>query len=141
MFVTPEIDCITKLPFPDTFEGDRYAECAAFLDAYCELNEISVCEDPDYKRWDVMLARVRPVGDDFWSMRVTDPANTPGMRMLGGFCAKDEFVALVWEFREDIDKFDDLVKELKATWHDYFGGLPPLSGNSLDDYLSRYDTQ
>lgn len=141
MFVTPEIDGIARRPFPETFEGNRYAELAAFLDAFCEMGVITICEDPDRKPWDVMLARVHPIQDEFWSMRITDPPNTPGLRLLGGFCAKDEFVALQWEFRESIYDFDGEVDELKETWRDHFGDLRPLSGRTVDEYISHFDLQ
>lgn len=103
MFVTPAIDAIAKHPFPETSDGIRHAELAAFLDAFCEMNEITVSENPDRKPRDVMLARVHPVKYEFWSLRITDPENTPGIRVLGAFCAKDEFVALLWNYREQMD--------------------------------------
>ena len=141
MFVTLEIDGHAQRPFPETFDGNRFAELASFLDAFCELNEITVSEDPDKKPWDVMLARVHPVNEDFWSMRIVDPPNTPGLRLLGGFCAKDEFVALKWEFRESIYDFDGEVNELKEAWRDHFGDLQPLSGSTVNEYLSNFDLQ
>lgn len=141
LYVTPEIDGYARKPFADTIEGERFAELAAFFDAFSEMNMISVSENPNDKPPDVMLARVRPVIDDFWSMRVTDPLRTPGIRVLGGFCATDEFVALSWDFRENISDFDSEVDDVKARWMDYFGTLRPHQGSKLDDYLTNFDPQ
>lgn len=74
-------------------------------------------------------------------MRITDPSETPGIRILGAFCAKDEFVALQWDFRESMQNFDADVVMVRDYWRDYFGNLAPHSGNGLDDYLSNYDAK
>jgi hypothetical protein len=85
-----------------------------------------------------MLARVDPVEKEFWSIRVTDPAETPGIRSLGGFSGFDEFVALRWEYRENIDVFDEEVTATIEAWRDLFKSEPPHSGSNLDEYLSQY---
>jgi hypothetical protein len=138
MIVTPEIDALAKPPFEDTTVGERHAALAQYLDAFCELNEITVSEVPDAKPRDIMLARVSPVEDDFWSMRVTDPEDTPGMRILGAFCDLDCFVGLTYDFRENIYDFDEEVLSVKESWKEYFGDLKPLKGKTLDDYLTNY---
>ena len=140
MFVTPEIYAVAKPPFADTLKGERHAEVASYLDAFSELNEISVFEGSGPKPWGVMLARVMPPEDEFWSMRITDPEDTAGIRILGGFCGLDAFVGLTFEYRELIPpgEFSDEVGVLRETWADYFGTTPPHSGASLDDYLTNY---
>lgn len=138
MFVTPEIDALAKPPFPDTLEGERYAALAQYLDAFCELNEITVSEVCKGKPPGVMLARVCPVEDDFWSMRITDPDDTPGMRILGAFSDLNSFVGLICDFREYIDDFDEEVYFVKESWKNYFGDLKPHTGRRLDDYLTNY---
>ena len=138
LYVTPEIDGIARKPFADTHKDERLAELAASLDAFCELNEITVSENPDDKPRDVMLARVRPVNREFWSMRVTEPEGSPGIRVLGGFAGRDEFVALAWDMRENISDFDEEVKEVSSVWNDYFGTILPFQGVELDDYLTNY---
>jgi hypothetical protein len=86
MYVTPEILAITTPPFADTREGERLAEFGAMLDAFSELGMFSVAEDPDNKPADTMLARVRPVEADFWSIRVTDPERQPGYSRHWSLC-------------------------------------------------------
>jgi hypothetical protein len=143
LYVTPELDAHTMAPFADTLEGERFASVAQYFDAFSELNMITVSENPHRKPWDVMLARVDPVKDEFWSMRIVDPEETAGIRVLGGFCAKDSFVALTWDFRDKIKigDFNAKVEGLKEAWGDYFGVVKPYSGSCLDDYLTNYDEQ
>lgn len=136
MFITPEIDALAQMPFADTGLGERHAALASYLDAFSELNEITVSEKPHQKPWDVMLARVEPPELDFWSMRIIDPEDTPGMRVLGGFCCLDGFVGLSWDYRENIGNFDDEVQAVRDVWRDYFGDARPHSGEKLDDYLT-----
>src|SRR5262245_51752119 len=110
----------------------------SYLDAFAELNRITVSQDPDRKPQDVMLARVHPVAAEFWSMRITDPAGSPGMRLLGAFCDTDSFVGLVCGFREDMATFDADVADARARWKDYFGDTRPHSGSEIDDYLTNF---
>jgi len=100
VFLLPEIDAIAKSPFEDSDQGDRDFAVAAFLDAFAELNEITVSENPRRKPAETMLARVEPEDANFWSMRITEPEGTAGVRIIGAFCAKDCFVGLVCENRE-----------------------------------------
>lgn len=138
MFVTPEIDVIAKRPFADTELGERHAAVAVYLDAFAELNEITVSENPFTKPRDTMLARVHPAASEFWSMRITDPEETAGMRILGGFCGVDAFVGLTCELREHITDFDSEVDDIHDAWADFFGTTGPYSGESLDDYLTNH---
>lgn len=141
MFVTPEIDALAKRPFADTDLGERQAALALYLDAFAELNQITVWETPNkWKPRDTMLARVDPPEDEFWSMRIVHPETTAGMRVLGGFCGQDAFVGLIYDYRENIPAghFDDEVDRLRAAWADYFGKTGPHSGESIDDYLTNH---
>ena len=83
--MSPDILAVITPPFPETEKGKRLSEFRAWLDAFMEGSEISVAQDPDQKPPDAMLARVKPVEDEFWSIRVTEPEKTPGIRSLGGF--------------------------------------------------------
>lgn len=141
LYVTPEIDAMARHPFADTDQGVRHAEMCAFFDAFSEMNLITVSQNPRAKPPDVMLARVDPVAEDFWSLRITDPDTMPGIRVLGGFCAKDSFVAISWEFREEIADFDDHVSDAMDRWSDYFVSIKPHAGRRLNDYISNFDEQ
>lgn len=141
LYVVPDLEMETKAPFADTLLGERYAAVSQSFDAFCELNLITVSQNPHRKPSDVMLARVGPVNLEFWAMRIIEPDETAGVRVFGGFCAKDQFVALKYELREDISDFGAEVDDAKQLWRDYFGDIPPHSGSTLDDYLTNYDEQ
>jgi hypothetical protein len=140
VFVTPAIFATAHRPFADTEKGERDAELSNFLDAFSEMNHVSVSESPGRKPPEVMLARVAPTDAEFWSMRIIEPDDTAGMRVLGAFCWKDGFVGLTCEYRDKIPpgQFHTEVQEVRDAWHDLFGTIVPHSGGSLDDYLSNY---
>jgi len=138
MIVSPHIAAVVSPPFPDTEEGLRLGEFRGWLDAFMEGCELSVAEDPHQKPPDAMLARTDPTEDEFWSIRVTEPEDTAGLRSLGGFFGLDEFIALIWDFREAIPVFDDEVDQVRNAWRDLFGSKKPYHGVSLDAYLTNY---
>jgi hypothetical protein len=85
-----------------------------------------------------MLARVENVEDEFWSIRVTEPIDTAGIRSFGAFFALNEFVAVTWGMRDDIrDEFDEAVAEAQERWKDLFRAEEPHSGDDLDEYLTN----
>ena len=136
IYVTADIIAVVTPPFADTCQGERLGQFRAWLDGFIEGNDLSVAENPDRKPPDTMLARVNPVAEEFWSIRVTHPEETPGIRSLGAFSNLDEFVALTWFMRDDIDSFDEEVIEAMITWDDYFAPETPHRGASLDEYLT-----
>jgi hypothetical protein len=137
MIVSPEILAVVSPPFSDDVRGTRLAEFRQWLDAFSEGAQITIADNPKDKPPDAMMARVDPVEADFFSIRVTDPAQTPGIRSLGAFADKDKFVALLWDFREDIQDFDDEVAAVRDAWKGMFGSEEPHSGEHLDDYYSN----
>lgn len=85
-----------------------------------------------------MLARVDPVADEVWDFRCIDPK--PGIRVFGRFAALDMFVALTWDYRENIEGEDYWAEQVRmcvAAWDRLFLGLPPHKGKTLDAYLSE----
>ncbi len=138
MIVSSDILAAVTPPFPDTPEGLRLGEFRAWLDNFMEGGEISVAQDPFRKPPDAMLARIDPVASELWSVRITEPEQTPGVRGFGGFAEKDKFVALTWEYRETIIDFDAAVDDVITAWDELFQPYKPLKGSSLDEYLSNY---
>jgi hypothetical protein len=137
MFVSGEIWHDVTPPFAENLSGMRLAEFREYLDAFTEGAELSVSENPHAKPSDAMLARVDPVADQFWDLRSVSP--NPGIRSLGGFTDKDEFVALTWNYRENLDgQWSEEIDRCRAAWRGLFGTESPLCGRSLDDYLSNY---
>jgi hypothetical protein len=136
MFVSPEIFDVVNPPFASHRDGLRLSEFRAFLDAFTEGSELSVAESPHAKPSDALLARVHPVADEFWDLRSTAP--TPGIRAFGGFAEKDTFIALTWDYRENIDNWADEIEKCRTAWRELFGSRQPFSGATLDEYLTNY---
>lgn len=138
MIVTADIDAVVHPPFADTEEGERHGALRDWCDNWLEGGEFTVAENPDDKPRDAMIARVHPVDAEIWSLRVTDPDDTPGIRVLCAFAGQDKLIALTWEFREDMGDFDERVEEAIARWKDLFGTEPPFKGDHLHDYLTNF---
>lgn len=138
LYLSADVSAAVAKPLEDTQEGERLARFRAWLDGFVEGMELTVAEDPHEKPAWAMLARVCPIEAELWSIRVTDPEETPGIRSIGGFCLCDEFVALTWNMREVIDRdFDAFVEESRAIWSDYFGSVSPHRGKNINAYLSE----
>jgi hypothetical protein len=124
-------------PFSEDRDGLRLVQFRQDLDAFLEGSEISIAENPDAKPSDAMMARIHPVTDEFWDIRSISP--NPGIRAFGGFSAKDEFIALIWNYRENLEgRWDEEVEDLRRTWVELFGTERPMHGANLDAYLSNF---
>jgi hypothetical protein len=138
MTVSANVAAVIEPPFADTDAGRRHGELRAWLDNFSEGGEVSVAEDPFDKDPKAMLARVEPVESEIWSIRVTDPEDTAGVRSFGGFSEQDAFVAVTWEYREKIEDFDGAVSDAIAAWRDLFGSCVPFEGVDLNEYLTNW---
>jgi hypothetical protein len=137
MFVSEEILHAVTPPFVENRDGRRLAEFRQYLDAFTEGAELSVAENPDIKPSDAMLARVHPVADEFGDIRSISPI--PAVRALGGFTDKDEFVALTWDYRENLDgQWNAEIDRCRNAWKILFGKNGPLCRRALDEYLSNF---
>ncbi|MBX7200815.1 MAG: hypothetical protein K1X51_15700 [Rhodospirillaceae bacterium] len=125
--------------WPDFDEGRRFAQLRAALDQFTSNGLISISEEPYQKSKTTFLARVDPIADEVWDIRVQDPK--PGIRCLGCFSAMDEFVALTWNFRENLDgprgpKWAAEINRCKASWRSLFPSYAPHNGSNLNAYVS-----
>jgi len=134
LFVTQEVlDAVT---FPVSNDSVLHAEFRQTLDGFLEGGEMSVGEDPDTKSSDALMARVKPIEDEFFDFRITAPY--PAIRAFGGFAERDVFVILTWQYRDVIgNDFDAEVERCKHEWQKLFGCTTPFKGRRLDDYLSN----
>lgn len=138
LFISPEVLEAVSGPFAETYDGIRLLELRQTLDAFLEGAEFTVADHPFGKRPDAMLAPVAPVEYDLWDIRSIAPV--PGIRVLGGFWSKNVFVALTWEYRENLETSEDWEHEIErcqAEWKRLFGTRRPFRGESLDEYLSE----
>jgi hypothetical protein len=115
------------------------------MEAWMYGAEIAVSEHPFDKLPETQLARVSPVEAEFWSIRIPPPLDergnpiAGGIRSLGAFHDFDEFIALIWEYRDIIDRdFDACVQAVQEAWSDIFSSEPPHKRDKLHEYLSRF---
>lgn len=137
VFVSQDVMEVVMPPFAWGWTGRRHQSLRALLDAFTEGDFITVGAAPRNKAPSAIMARVEPICAEVWDFRCLDPK--PGIRVFGGFSEVDTFVALTWDYRENIE--DDAywtaqVHDCKAAWQDLFGRIPPHSGDSLDAYIS-----
>jgi hypothetical protein len=137
VLVSKYVSDVLEPPWPMGRQGSRYALARQVVDEYILGNFITVAQKPFDKDSTAIMARVDPVREEAWDFRCLDP--NPGIRIFGCFAKRNFFIALNWDFRENLVNggFDDAVRNCKTQWHQFFGYLQPHSGSSLDDYFSR----
>jgi len=141
MFVSEEIKEVVEPPWPETPEGRSYAQLRADLDAFIEGRLITVADDPYLKDKKAFIARIDPARDEVWDIRTRDPR--PAIRTAGSFAEFNVFVALVFEFRNQLDGPNGKLwrgfrERAKTEWRKRFHPYPPHRGDSLDAYLSNF---
>src|ERR1700730_10643348 len=101
MFISEEIIGVFEAPATSTQDGQRFASLRAYLDTFVAGIRISVADDPYKKPKWTFMARLDPRTDEVFDIRVRYPKK--GIRVFGRFAYKDCFVALNWDFREELD--------------------------------------
>ena len=71
-------------------------------DDFTEGGFITVAENPFDKDARAIMARTHPITEEVWDFRCLDPR--PGIRAFGNFAETDVFIALAWNFRENLDR-------------------------------------
>ncbi len=127
-----------QFPFAENWDGHRLSQFREALDHFTLNGELSVAEDPRKKPNWAYMAQVEPISSRFWDIRSIDPR--PGVRAFGGFCERDTFVALTWDYRENLETEEDwkeAVQQCGKVWNDLLSPHPPFQGARLNDYLSE----
>jgi len=80
---------------------ERLAQFRGNLDGFAMGEHITIASDP-FEKWpQADLAPVHPIDCHLWNFRVLEPER--GIRCSGFFAARDTFIAVSWEYREDIE--------------------------------------
>jgi hypothetical protein len=118
-------------------DDERLAQFRGNLDAFAVGEAITIARHPFIKPTDADLAPVDPISSRVWDFRVLEPPQ--GIRCFGFFVAKNVFIALRWEYREDIESPDwpILVEDCKEIWDCWFSPLMPHFGAIPHDYISK----
>lgn len=135
VYVSREVAEAIDYEWPDTWEGQRYAAMTALLESFVEGAFFTVARNPFAKERNAMIAPVNPTGEDVWDFRCLHPG--AGIRVFGCFSEPNTFVALTFQFREDLhsDDWIDEVRRCKTEWVRLFGCLKPYRGGSADAYV------
>jgi len=148
MFISREVQELFDGPWGNDVEQDRCARLRGDLEGFVKGQTIGVCMEPGKGRESHRMARLDPTGDGFWDVRSVDPS--PGLRVLGGFIARDTFVALRWRPRSkpwrgrdpllarNSEAWEQALAETKTAWRNLFVSYTPLTGEDPSDFLTGY---
>jgi hypothetical protein len=139
VFVTNEVQASVYPPWQESFDGIRLSRFRGTLDAFTTNERVSIACKPFDKPGSAFIAPTHPVAADVWDIRSIDPR--PGIRCFGCFGGKDLFVALTWDYRENLESSDDWAAEVagcRAAWTALFDPIQPFRGKCPDEYLSNH---
>ena len=137
LFVTDDVNRLIQGPWKDKLEEYRCGKLWAAFDRFVEGRLITMARRPFRKPKTSYLARIAPVRDEVWDIRVLDPH--PGLRIFGRFSEQDTFVALTWAPREILNNPADWRRECQrslALWRQLFHNYQPIKKAYVHAYLS-----
>jgi hypothetical protein len=140
LLVNEDVNRLVTGPWEDSKEELRAGRLWADFDRFIEGRLIRIALNSPYsKPKTTYMARIDPPADDVIEIRSRDPR--PGIRVFGRFADKDVYVALNWEYRENLggpqDREFDREREIcKAKWLQLFPSHQPISGNNIDEYFT-----
>lgn len=136
VYATQEVwDMLNDLS--DTEAGARHAIARAQVDGFTEGLRMSLRMPPS-KNVEAQIALMDERSEEIWEIRARDPR--PGIRLFGRFAAKNEFVALTWDYKENCITQEDNERQkdrCKQRWKSLFAELTPFQGENADDYVSK----
>lgn len=141
LFITSEInDEFDEDTWLDMKLAHRYAQLGADFDRFVTGETLPIGMDPYDKDDAAFMARIDPVEYGIWSLRSVAPR--PAIRVLGAFCEKDVFVALITRRRADLGGRGSVEwmrarEDAIARWADLFGDCPRLLGDEENDFFSE----
>jgi hypothetical protein len=86
------------------------------------------------------MKHLSPKRDEVWEIRSRAPR--PSIRVFGSFATVDVFIATNWGYREDLGgvcdrNWRDALVRCKSNWRNLFPSYNPVSGEKIDDYISK----
>lgn len=139
MFVGEEIKpLLDPAALSSVEDGYRLGHVRPQLDIYTSGGRLNVALDPFDKDKSAHLARTNPVTDEIWDVRCTDP--DARIRVFGRFLEFDLFVALTWQYRENLKTPLDWTNEqerFKDKWRVLFPYQALYAPTKADGYVSQ----
>jgi hypothetical protein len=125
-------------PFSNDADGAVEALARGVVDRFISADTtLTVGLDPFTKRHDAILARVHPPDHECWDIRCLIPNDQ--IRIFGRFAEFDTFVALHWDYRDNLrtrQDWKDAVHETRQRWGAIFTQAP-LTKTRAADYVSQ----
>jgi hypothetical protein len=118
-------------------EEFRLGKLRGDLDRFITGRKISLALFPKGKPVSTYMARLEPVTSEVWDLRSCDPR--PGIRVVGRFSERDTFIALCWDFHENLHgkSWDPFQDRCGNEWKRLFPGVAPFSGKTVREYISE----
>jgi hypothetical protein len=140
MYVSKSIEELLINSWDSPQQEFRWGYVLSDLTVFVRDPWITVAADPRRAKA-AYMARLLPDGDEVWDVRCRDPH--PGIRLLGRFAEKNVFIALTWEERLPLGRFESdewkaAISRCATEWNLHFWS-DPLRGNYPDDYLDGAD--
>jgi|SRR5271155_1715753 len=137
IYASSDIHALVIDSWSDRAQEFRWGYVRADLESFVQDPWITVAAD-SRRAGSCYMARLHPPSDETWDIRCRDPK--PGIRILGRFALKDVFIALTWEERLPLRKFESTewkqaIARCILEWNRRFWSQP-LTGSYPDDYLS-----
>lgn len=136
LFVSTEVLHAVTPPWPRGRERRQHIVFRETLDRFTSGDVLSVAEDPIQKPSYAVMARTNPIEKEIWDFRCM--TEDDGIRCFGGFGDKDLFIALTWNFRDNISRFSQEVLECRREWDRLFGKIPPFRAREIEKYGTNF---
>jgi hypothetical protein len=139
MFISAEVmEVADPFVFADDWDGRRLQMVRPMLDTFINGRLIGIATKPHNKDGSAFLARVDPVQDEVWDIRVIDPV--PGVRVFGRFSEFNTFVALNWNLRENLKREEHWAEQIQdciQQWQKLFPAHSAHSSSKVSDYVQE----
>ena len=118
----------------------RFVDLRAELDGFTMGLARTFCLQP-FGAKDERIARLTPIGWGLCEFRSRHPR--PGIRGIGGFAARDNFIAQGWHFRRDLGgagsrAWRAACVEARRIWDGLLAPHQPLICETVNGYLSNH---
>ena len=141
VFVTAGLNDLLTDPESAAEQRARFVDLRADLDAFIDGASRGHFVSQPFGARDERIARLAPVDKGLCEFRSRHPK--PGIRVIGGFAARDSFIALGWHFRRDLGgagsrAWRAACVEARRIWDGLLAPHQPLICETVNGYLSNH---
>jgi hypothetical protein len=148
MWVAPEIWRLINGPWSRSGEEVRCSKLRANLESFVMGEAITVCTRP-YEADEAFLGFLDSPSQSVWDIRSREP--NPGIRLLGHFIGRNQFVALIAASRSkvipyiprgplgdrDSEEWRRAISDCEGEFRRLFSPFEPLKGDQIHDLLGE----